>query len=64
MQGMGLVRARGSVVSVSARGPVLSNSPHLGLCGEERRNVHGGTCCTQVFCACSAQLFPSLMSAL
>lgn len=27
MQGMRLVRARGSVVSVSARGPVLSSSP-------------------------------------
>ena len=42
MQGMGLVRARGSVVSVSARGPVLSSSPRPGLCGEERRTVHGG----------------------
>lgn len=63
MRGMRLMRARGSVVSVSARGPVLNGFPPPGLHGEER-NVHGGTCYTQVFCACSAQLFPSLTSAL
>ena len=62
MRGVRLMRARGSVVSVSARGPVLSGFPPGVAWGREERSW--GTFCKQLLCARSAQLFPSPTSAL